>query len=1647
MKLRLLIVAIVVSLLSGTAVAQEWDPTAGFTSESGAPVVTGDTTWSVELMPIFEAASAQYNVPLPLLLSLGYYGSAYENRRDAHNIEGGYGVMGLRKKSADYGIGSDSLGLASRLTGVPEEMLKTDPAANINGAAAVLDYYATMWQVDRTKGLDEWLNAVITYAALDKADPDDPDAPLVFSRFFASTIYDKMHRGIDHINTSGERVALASQNIGSVNPAAMEPPGTATSVGYAGAIWYPAASCNYSAYYTSKNTVVMHTIQGSAAGCLSWIRNCNSNVSVHYVTSESGKIWHCVDENYRAWHVGCANNYCLGIENEGYAESSSHPTALYNIAAAATRDMCNRWGIVKQKRSCPPGVMGHYDINHCVCGGTHWDPGSGWNWTYFMQQVNGGAPPPPAYAATYNAQSCPSTMTAGSTATAWVEYKNTGTSTWGHAGTKLGTSSPQDRSSPFFNSGNWISANRPTEVDQSAVSTNQIGRFTFILKAPTTPGTYVEHFKPVQEGVTWFGSEVTWTITVTASKGNITGTVRDSYNNSVISGATVAIAGGSTTTTNSSGVYTFTNLDPATYTLNVSKAGYGSTSGTAAVTAGNTTTKNFTLTSTDTTAPSVPGGLSATATSPSQINLSWSASTDSGGAGLAGYIVYRGGAEVGRTASLTYSDNGLAPNTAYTYTVKAYDNAGNISAASSPASATTQPGTVPIFQDGFANTSYWEPLVEGAMPGPYPPSLVADHDHSQFAGGNSLQTINHPTDGTQGCLIGHTFSTPFAAAKYESYFFDGTGIGYLGDFDGGIEGWTSYPSAFVTLSSVAGGSSGNCLAVLDHGWTGGFYKGFTSGFAVGDACTFKISAKVPTVGTWGTAPYMFLRFRDGAGNTIGTEAKANINADNNWHAYTLTGTVPSGTASIWIGAYMYLNATADYTSYVDWATLTTSQAVHNNSRQGLQVRCHGTDGSVRAIYYLGTYSAAPGSFDSYSAGYYKLGTAGWLWPGAACAARSIGWHKLTIDVQPYTGSGNEVKFLIDGTQVATAERTLDTQTYGMDMVAYGYHYRVNQPGWFDDCAMYASAPVAPTIVTPAALSDSAIRWNLTDNSNNEIGFKFQNAAQETVASAGVSNATGGAVSADETGLAANTPYTRFAKAFNGTLDSSPTGNVTRWTLPKAPTVSNVTCDKPTGYSGSSAFTFTAVDGFGQGTLEYYKYAWDTSPTHSFTGAEPVWDSGELILTAPSAGSYYLHVQAFNGENAANGTLDLGPYTFAETPPTNPTSAVETHGAEDGVWQSAVAAPSFTWTGATASSGIAGYYVYVGTDEVGESTDYVTAAAYTSPALTTGTYYLRLRSKDNAGNVADEWATLFTFKYDSTAPETPTVEDDGQHSGSRGKLHASWMATDADSDIAEYQYAVGTSAGAIDVLGWTSAGTALHATIAIPDPGMQIGTTYYVSVKAKNEAGLWSEVGSSDGIQPVTATDKIGNAKGLEDGAVALECKIVSAVFMGGFYIQEPDRSSGIFVQGSGPGVGAIVTIGGLLGANGVGERAILDPVVTVDEDPDPLRVPQPLIMTGSSLGGSQFKIYTPGAAGRKGLNNVGLLVKVCGVVIEEQETYFTMTDGTSDEPIKIITANLNGLGLENGDRVTVIGVSSLELDGVLKSVIRVTSDTAVTKLN
>jgi YD repeat-containing protein len=100
----------------------------------------------------------------------------------------------------------------------------------------------------------------------------------------------------------------------------------------------------------------------------------------------------------------------------------------------------------------------------------------------------------------------------------------------------------------------------------------------------------------------------------------------------------------------------------------------------------------------DVTAPTAPTGLAAIQTSSTQINLSWTASTDN--VAVTNYLIERcqgtgcsAFVQVATSATPTYSDTTLTASTSYSYRVRATDAANNVSAYSNTASATT---TAPV---------------------------------------------------------------------------------------------------------------------------------------------------------------------------------------------------------------------------------------------------------------------------------------------------------------------------------------------------------------------------------------------------------------------------------------------------------------------------------------------------------------------------------------------------------------------------------------------------------------------------------------------------------------------------------------------------------------------------------------------------------------------------------------------------------------------------------------------------------------------------------------------------------------------------------------------------------------------------------------
>ncbi|MCP4143835.1 MAG: fibronectin type III domain-containing protein, partial [bacterium] len=86
---------------------------------------------------------------------------------------------------------------------------------------------------------------------------------------------------------------------------------------------------------------------------------------------------------------------------------------------------------------------------------------------------------------------------------------------------------------------------------------------------------------------------------------------------------------------------------------------------------------NVTVEAPDIIPPSIPQNITATALSNSSIAVNWEASTDN--TSVAGYEVYRDYVSVGTVTVTSFNDTGLSAGTGYTYTIEAYDDAGNYS--------------------------------------------------------------------------------------------------------------------------------------------------------------------------------------------------------------------------------------------------------------------------------------------------------------------------------------------------------------------------------------------------------------------------------------------------------------------------------------------------------------------------------------------------------------------------------------------------------------------------------------------------------------------------------------------------------------------------------------------------------------------------------------------------------------------------------------------------------------------------------------------------------------------------------------------------------------------------------------------------------
>lgn len=145
------------------------------------------------------------------------------------------------------------------------------------------------------------------------------------------------------------------------------------------------------------NYIVIHTVQGSLASAVNTFSSPELSYprSAHFTVGKDGEVIKSVPAEEIAWHAGThplgsgekyesrvLNRNSIGIEHGGYVNDPDFPTEKqYVTSAALTRYLCELYQIPIDREH----IVGHEEIKSAKG-----DPGSHWDWDYYMSLVRHG---------------------------------------------------------------------------------------------------------------------------------------------------------------------------------------------------------------------------------------------------------------------------------------------------------------------------------------------------------------------------------------------------------------------------------------------------------------------------------------------------------------------------------------------------------------------------------------------------------------------------------------------------------------------------------------------------------------------------------------------------------------------------------------------------------------------------------------------------------------------------------------------------------------------------------------------------------------------------------------------------------------------------------------------------------------------------------------------------------------------------------------------------------------------------------------------------------------------------------------------------------------------------------------------------------
>ncbi|MBE7485178.1 MAG: N-acetylmuramoyl-L-alanine amidase [Polyangiaceae bacterium] len=342
----------------------------GCSADTSVPARRATLEGDSPLVGLFHDAETETGVPAEMLATLSWLQARLSMNLTAPDAES----HGAPREQGLMAIGTGGLRtldeVANAASLAPSEVA-TDPRANVRAAARWLAAEA------RRQGLTpaadrDWAPVLRAWGG------DDVSAGVLRLLSTGWEGSDDEGRGVS-VGGSEAELDPEQSGIGSVQQG----------LGYPGGKWSPAAPGNYtnaSRGASQINYVVIHTIQGSYAGAISWFKNPSAKVSSHYVVrSHDGAVTQMVDDRDIAWHDGCFNTNSIGIEHEGFVSAPGkwYTEEMYRSSARLTAWLSDKYGIPKDRKH----ILGHAETPDCS---DHTDPGSGWNWGLYMKLVKNG---------------------------------------------------------------------------------------------------------------------------------------------------------------------------------------------------------------------------------------------------------------------------------------------------------------------------------------------------------------------------------------------------------------------------------------------------------------------------------------------------------------------------------------------------------------------------------------------------------------------------------------------------------------------------------------------------------------------------------------------------------------------------------------------------------------------------------------------------------------------------------------------------------------------------------------------------------------------------------------------------------------------------------------------------------------------------------------------------------------------------------------------------------------------------------------------------------------------------------------------------------------------------------------------------------